>query len=85
MKPDQAPSMVRMLESVVILGWSDLMKDAKSGVLHLEYAFRIRQLLGVPQALVVHSPGPLASRVRILDVSFRVTWQRHLLRGWLSV
>ena len=39
MKPDKAPSLGRILESAVILGWSDLMKDAKSGVLHLEYAF----------------------------------------------
>jgi hypothetical protein len=29
----------RVLESALILGWSDLMRDAKSGVLHLEYAF----------------------------------------------
>lgn len=39
MKPDKAPSLGRILESAVILGWSDLMKDAKSGALHLEYAF----------------------------------------------
>jgi hypothetical protein len=39
MKPDGAQSLVRILESAVILGWPDLMKDAKSGLLHLEYAF----------------------------------------------
>jgi len=37
MKPDKGPSLGRILESAVILGWSDLMKDAKSGVLHLDH------------------------------------------------
>jgi hypothetical protein len=39
MKPDKVQSLDRILESVVIMGWSVLMKDTKSGVLHLEYAF----------------------------------------------
>lgn len=39
MKPDSAQSLDRILESAVILGWPDLMKGAKSGLLHLEYAF----------------------------------------------
>jgi hypothetical protein len=39
MKLDGAQSLDRILESAVILGWSDLMNGAKSGLLHLEYAF----------------------------------------------
>ena len=39
MKLDSAQSLDRILESAVILGWPDLMKGAKSGLLHLEYAF----------------------------------------------
>ena len=39
MKLDIAQCLDRILESAVILGWPDLMKDAKSGSIQLEYAF----------------------------------------------
>ena len=39
MKVDNAQSLDRILESAVIVSWPDLMNDAKSGLLHLEYAF----------------------------------------------
>ena len=85
MKPDKVQSLDRILESVVIMGWSDLMKDTKVGSASPGIRIRTRQLLGVLEALVVHSPRALASRVRIPDVSFRLTPERHLLRGWVSI
>jgi len=39
MKLDNAQSLDRILESAVIVSWTDLMKDAKSGLIHLEYTF----------------------------------------------
>jgi hypothetical protein len=39
MKLDNGQSINRILESAVIVSWSDLMKDAKAGLMHLEYAF----------------------------------------------
>jgi len=39
MKLDIAQSLDRILESAVIVSWPDLMKGAKSGLIHLEYAF----------------------------------------------
>lgn len=39
MKPENAQSLDRILESAVIASWPDLMKDAKSGLIHLEYTF----------------------------------------------
>jgi len=39
LKTDIAQNLDQVLESAVILSWTDLMKDAASGLLHLEYAF----------------------------------------------
>ena len=39
MKLDNGQSLNRILESAVIASWADLMKSAKSGLIHLEYAF----------------------------------------------
>ena len=39
MKLENGQSLDRILESAVIVSWTDLMKDAKSGLLHLEYVF----------------------------------------------
>jgi hypothetical protein len=39
MKLENAQSLDRILECAVIVSWADLMKDAKSGLIHLEYAF----------------------------------------------
>jgi hypothetical protein len=39
MKLDIAQSLDRILESAVIVSWPDLMRDTKSGLIHLEYAF----------------------------------------------
>jgi hypothetical protein len=39
MKLGNAQSLDGILESAVIVSWGDLMKDGKSGLLHLEYAF----------------------------------------------
>lgn len=39
MKLEIAQTLDRVLESAVILSWTDLMKDPASGLLHLEYAF----------------------------------------------
>ncbi len=39
MKLENSQSLERVLESAIIVSWTDLMKDAKSGLIHLEYAF----------------------------------------------
>jgi len=39
MKLDNRQGLERVLESAVIVSWTDLMKDAKTGLIHLEYAF----------------------------------------------
>jgi hypothetical protein len=39
MKPDKMQSLDRLLGSAVVQSWPDLMKDATSGSLHLEYGF----------------------------------------------
>ncbi len=39
MKLDNAQSLDRILESAVIVSWTDLMKDTRSGLIHLEYTF----------------------------------------------
>ncbi len=39
MKLEHHQSLDRILESAVIVSWTDLVKDAKSGLIHLEYAF----------------------------------------------
>ena len=39
MKPNIAQSLDLVLQSAIILGWTDVVRDATSGLLHLEYAF----------------------------------------------
>ncbi len=39
MKLEHHQSLDGILESAVIVSWTDLMKEAKSGLIHLEYAF----------------------------------------------
>ena len=39
MKLDNVQSLDRILESAAIVSWADLMKNAKAGLIHLEYAF----------------------------------------------
>jgi hypothetical protein len=39
MKPDEKQSLERILESTVIVSWSDLMQDAQTGWVHIEYTF----------------------------------------------
>jgi hypothetical protein len=39
MKPDVDQSLDRTLESAVIVSWADLMHDAQSGLIHVEYGF----------------------------------------------
>jgi hypothetical protein len=39
MKPDTTQSLDRLLESAVVQSWPDLMQNATSGLLHLEYVF----------------------------------------------
>ncbi len=41
MKLETGQSLERVLESAVIVNWTDLMKDAKSGLIHLEYACQL--------------------------------------------
>ena len=41
MKVDHAQSLDRILESAVVVNWTDLVKDANLGLIHLEYAFAL--------------------------------------------
>jgi len=39
MKSDVNQSLERTLESAVIVSWADLMRDAQTGLIHIEYGF----------------------------------------------
>jgi hypothetical protein len=39
MNSNGSPSLDQVLESAVIVSWADLMHDAPSGLIHIEYAF----------------------------------------------
>jgi hypothetical protein len=39
MKPDESPSLERILESAIVASWADLMRGALAGLIHIEYAF----------------------------------------------
>lgn len=39
MKSDVNQSLDRTLESAVVMSWADLMHDAQTGLIHIEYAF----------------------------------------------
>jgi len=39
MKPDQNQSLERTLESAIVVSWADLMRDAQTGLIHIEYGF----------------------------------------------
>jgi len=39
MKPDQNQGLERMLESAIVVCWTDLMRGAETGLIHIEYGF----------------------------------------------
>ena len=39
MKPGEKQSLDRILESAVVVSWADLMRDAQTGLIHIEYGF----------------------------------------------
>src|SRR5271169_5222148 len=39
MKPDEKQSLDRILESAIVVSWEDLMRDAQTGLIHVEYGF----------------------------------------------
>lgn len=39
MKPDEKQSLDRILESAIVVSWDDLMRDAQTGLIHVEYSF----------------------------------------------
>lgn len=39
MTPNGNPSLEQILESAIIVSWADLMGDAKTGLIHIEYGF----------------------------------------------
>jgi hypothetical protein len=39
MQPEKNPSLERVLASAVVVSWSDLMRGAKNGLIHIEYGF----------------------------------------------
>ncbi len=57
MRPDNTQCLDRLLESAVVQSWPDLMKDATSGSLHLEYAFAPDNSLDYLMIWSSKSPG----------------------------
>ena len=39
MKTNESQSLERILESAVVVSWTDLMRGAKAGLIHIEYVF----------------------------------------------
>ena len=39
MKPDKNQSLERILECAIVVSWADLMRDAQTGSIHIEYGF----------------------------------------------
>jgi hypothetical protein len=39
MKPNQDRTLDGILESAVVVSWTDLMRDAQTGLIHIEYSF----------------------------------------------
>jgi len=39
MKPDENLSLERILECASVVSWADLMRDAQTGLIHIEYGF----------------------------------------------
>ena len=39
MKPDEKQNLDRILESAIVVSWADLMRDAQTGLIHIEYGF----------------------------------------------
>jgi len=39
MNPDEKQSLEQMLESAIVVSWADLMRDAPTGLIHIEYGF----------------------------------------------
>jgi hypothetical protein len=39
MKPDENQSLERILECAIVMSWADLMRDAQTGLIHIEYGF----------------------------------------------
>jgi len=39
MTPNGNPSLEQILESAIIVSWADLMRDAQTGLIHIEYGF----------------------------------------------
>ena len=39
MKPDEKLSLERILECASVVSWADLMRDAQTGLIHIEYGF----------------------------------------------
>jgi hypothetical protein len=39
MTPDEKQSLDRILESAIVVSWDDLMRDAQTGLIHVEYGF----------------------------------------------
>jgi|SRR5208283_772452 len=43
---DETPNLERMLESAIIVSWTDLMHGAQTGLIHIEYGFAPTGTLG---------------------------------------
>jgi hypothetical protein len=39
MQPDENQSLERILECAIVVSWADLMRDAQTGLIHIEYGF----------------------------------------------
>lgn len=45
MEPDKRQSLDKVLESATVVSWTDLMRGAQTGVIHIEYGFTVHDTL----------------------------------------
>ncbi len=57
MKPEQKPNLERILESAIVASWPDLMRNAQTGLIHIEYGFAPTHTLDYVKVWSSLAPG----------------------------
>jgi hypothetical protein len=57
MKPAENKNLVRAIESAIVVSWTDLMRGAKTGLIHVEYGFAPTGTLDYLKVLSSITPG----------------------------
>lgn len=61
MNSERDLSQDRLLKSAIVLNWLDLMQDAQTGLIHIEYGFAGGRHRGLSEDMVIGEPRSLAS------------------------